>query len=72
MQASRNNQIRVEIAEETLLRLLAGGQVCAADFRCLDCKSKQCLWNLCLKSCANRRDKGFAEMLLQGAVGQHR
>jgi hypothetical protein len=72
MQASRNNQIRVEIAEETLLRLLAGGQVCAADFRCLDCKSKQCLWNLCLKSCANRREKGFDEMLLQGAAGSPR
>lgn len=72
MQASRNNHIRVEIAEETLLRLLAGGQVCAADFRCLDCKSKQCLWNLCLRSCANRRDKGFDEMQLQVAVGPPR
>ncbi|WP_319523085.1 hypothetical protein [uncultured Desulfosarcina sp.] len=72
MQSADNNHIRVEIAEETLLRLLAGGQVCAADFRCLDCKSKQCLWNLCLRSCANRRDKGFNEMLLQEVAGSLR
>ena len=72
MQPAKSNPIRVEITEETLLRLLAGGQVCAADFRCLDCKSKQCLWNLCLRSCAKSRDKGFDEMLLQDAVGSLR
>jgi len=53
MQPAKNNPIRVEITEETLLRLLNGGQVCAADFRCLDCKSKQCLWRLCLRSCSD-------------------
>ena len=31
--------VRVEVDAKTLNRLLAGGQVCAADFRCLDCKS---------------------------------
>jgi hypothetical protein len=46
--------IRVEIAEKTLVRLLRAGQVCAADLRCLDCKSKQCLWRLCLRSCAEK------------------
>lgn len=46
--------LRVEISEETLYRLLREGQVCAADFRCLDCRTKQCLRLLCLKSCARR------------------
>lgn len=43
--------VRIEIAEDTIARLLAQGQVCAADLRCLDCKSKECLWRLCLESC---------------------
>jgi hypothetical protein len=42
---------RVEIAAETIARLLARRQVCAADLRCLACKSHECLWRLCLKSC---------------------
>jgi len=36
--------------KETLLRLLANSQVCAADFRCLVCKSKQCLRRLCIQN----------------------
>jgi hypothetical protein len=44
--------VRVEVDAETLNRLLAAGQVCAADFRCLDCESKRCIWRLCLISCA--------------------
>ncbi|MGD9367845.1 MAG: hypothetical protein PVH87_19245 [Desulfobacteraceae bacterium] len=54
-------KVRVEITEEILSRLLANEQVCAADFRCLDCKSKQCLWRLCLQSCTGKvgiGDKG--------------
>jgi hypothetical protein len=47
-----NQHLRVEITAATLLPLLAGGQVCAADFRCLDCESKQCLRRLCMQSCA--------------------
>lgn len=42
--------LRLEIPAETLLRLLASGQLCAADVRCLDCDSKQCLWRLLLMS----------------------
>jgi hypothetical protein len=42
--------LRLEIPAETLLRLLASGQLCAADIRCLDCDSKQCLWRLLLMS----------------------
>ncbi len=53
MEAMEDKQIRVEIAETTLLRLLAGGQVRAADFRCLDCESKACLWRICLQSCGS-------------------
>jgi hypothetical protein len=51
--------IRIEIAEKTLVRLLRAGQVCAADLRCLDCKSKQCLWRLCLRSCAENLNTGM-------------
>ena len=72
MEQDTTKRVRVEITETTLLRLLTGGQVCAADFRCLDCRSKQCLWNLCLRSCANGREKVFDEVLLQKAVGTHR
>jgi hypothetical protein len=50
-----STNLRIEIAEETLTRLITDGQVCAADLRCLDCESKQCLWRLCLKSCTNHR-----------------
>lgn len=52
MAKTGNGFIRIEITEKTLIRLLRAGQVCAADLRCLDCTSKQCLWRLCLKSCA--------------------
>jgi len=43
--------LRLEIGAETLLRLMASGQLCAADFRCLDCESKHCVWRLLLMSC---------------------
>jgi hypothetical protein len=49
--ALANGCLRLEISAETLLRLLANGQLCAADFRCLDCESKQCIWRLLLMSC---------------------
>jgi hypothetical protein len=51
--------VRIEISEKTLIRLLRAGQVCAADLRCLDCKSKQCLWRLCLRSCAENLKTGM-------------
>jgi hypothetical protein len=60
MVSADRKRVRVEITEETLTRLLAKGHVCAADFRCLDCKSKQCLWRLCLKSCAKNYKTGMA------------
>jgi hypothetical protein len=51
MKRDANNRVRVEVTEATLLRLLTGGHACAADFHCLDCESKKCLWRLCLQSC---------------------
>jgi hypothetical protein len=50
--------VRVEVEAETLNRLLAAGQVCAADFRCLDCESKRCIWRLCLINCASKLNSG--------------
>lgn len=53
-------RVRVEVDTKILNRLLAAGQVCAADFRCLDCKSKQCIWRLCLLNCASKLNTGKA------------
>ncbi|MFP3912529.1 MAG: hypothetical protein ACLFUT_10685 [Desulfobacteraceae bacterium] len=44
--------LRLEVNENMMKHLLTTGQVCAADFRCLDGESKQSLWRLCLESCA--------------------
>ncbi len=52
--------LRLEVSAETLLRLLASGQLCAADFRCLDCESKQCVWRLLLMSCEKTLKPGTA------------
>ncbi len=45
------NMLRIEVKDETVLRLLKAGHVCAADLNCLDCKSQHCLRLLCLESC---------------------
>jgi len=65
MANAQEKMVRLEMSEKTLKCLLTAGQVCAADFHCLDCESKQCLWRLCLESCAlsatrctNRSDNG--------------
>lgn len=42
---------RFEISTEKLSALLLSHQICAADIRCLDTRSKQCLKALCLKTC---------------------
>lgn len=52
--ANVGGTLRIEVAEETVCRLLEEGRVCVADFRCLDCKSKDCLWRLCLECCAKK------------------
>ncbi len=40
--------LRFEISLEKMNRLLSNHQICAADIRCLDANSKQCLKKLCL------------------------
>ena len=55
---AENKILRIEVTEEKILCLLKAGHVCAMDFRCLDCKSKQCLLRLCLESCASAMTTG--------------
>ncbi len=55
-----NDCLRLKLSADTLLRLLASGQFCAADFRRLDCESKHCLWRLLLMSCAKTINLGTA------------
>lgn len=43
--------LRFEISSEKMNSLFLNHQVCAADIRCLDANSKQCLKKLCLKTC---------------------
>lgn len=60
---SLNNKtelIRLEINVEKLRQLLNAGVLCAANFRCLDCKSKQCIWQICLADCIHLEPKRSA------------
>lgn len=57
MAASGEKMVRVELSADILNRLLASGQVCAADLRCLDCESKKCIWRLCLVNCTDGREQ---------------
>lgn len=52
--------VRVELSEDTVSRLLAGGQLCAADLNCLDCRSKECLLKIVLKACRGDFSRGQA------------
>lgn len=47
----RLRSIRLEVSTEKINHLLKHKQICAADIRCLDSNSKQCLANLCLQNC---------------------
>lgn len=46
-----NNHLRFEISTEKMNELLEHRLICAADVRCLDTNSKQCLKALCLNTC---------------------
>jgi hypothetical protein len=48
----KTNLVQLELPTNILAQLMEKGYVCAADFRCLNCKSKQCVQKLCLKNCA--------------------
>ena len=51
--ATTNSRIRLELNANTLAKLMENGYIHAADFRCLDSDSKQCVQKLCLINCAN-------------------
>lgn len=46
-----SNYLRFEISSKKMNELLVQRQICAADIRCLDTNSKQCLKKLCLNTC---------------------
>jgi hypothetical protein len=56
-EAGASPLVRVEIDATTLLQLLKGRRLCAADMRCLDCESKRCLLRLLLRACAQDLSK---------------
>jgi len=58
MKNTADNWLCVAITEETLRRLLAADQLCAADLHCLDCSSKTCLRRLCLETCIGKKGQG--------------
>ncbi|MCK5829309.1 MAG: hypothetical protein KAH20_03315 [Methylococcales bacterium] len=43
--------LHIEISSKKMNELLEQQKICAADIRCLDVNSKQCLKLLCLKTC---------------------
>lgn len=47
----KSDSLRFEISIEKMNELLSQRQICAADIRCLDINSKQCLKDLCLNTC---------------------
>ncbi len=61
MEAANHRYVRVEMTEDTISRLLAGGQLCAAEVRCADGRAKRRLWRLVLDSC--RQEKNVKKAL---------
>ncbi len=45
-----SNRVRLELSAESMERLLATGMLRAAEFRCLDLRSKSTVWYLLLRS----------------------
>ncbi|MDO6460006.1 hypothetical protein Q4485_04805 [Granulosicoccaceae sp. 1_MG-2023] len=59
------SEVRMQLDEQTLQRLLKSGHLCAADFRCLDCESKACVWRLLLQQAARQCEhKAVSELPL--------
>ncbi|WP_258405510.1 hypothetical protein [Shewanella sp. FJAT-52076] len=46
--------VNLSIPASVLAKLIYEGQLCAADFQCLDSESKRELWQLCLWACKKR------------------
>jgi hypothetical protein len=61
MEAADRRYVRVEMTEDTIARLLAGGQLCAAEVRCADGRAKRRLWRLVLESCRPPEKKNFGQ-----------
>ena len=51
---TQHELIQLEISLEKVEALFSKGELCAADIRCLNCRSKKCIWNVCLTSCARK------------------
>ena len=54
MNSKNQDVVQIEMSVEKLESLFNKGELCATDFRCLNCESKAFIWNLCLTSCARR------------------
>jgi len=62
--------VRVELTASTLGCLMAAGHLCAADFRCLDCESKNCVWRMCLMNCIKQGKTRWENACPCGSCGQ--
>ena len=51
VQNEQDETVKLEMKASTLKRLLEKRQVCASDFHCLDCSTRQCMRMLCLQTC---------------------
>ena len=51
---TQHELIQIEISLEKVEALFSKGELCAADIHCLNCRSKKCIWNICLTSCARK------------------
>lgn len=47
----KTERVRLEINAVILHRLFKMDALCAADFHCLDCESRQRVWRICLMNC---------------------
>ena len=46
--------VQIEIGSEVLEKLFEDGALCAADFRCLNNRTKICIRAICLRNCARQ------------------
>ena len=51
-------RVQLEIPVEKLSDLMSQGVLHAADIRCLDGDSKECVKHICLQACSKRLGKG--------------
>ena len=54
LQKIQNDLVQIEVSLDKLEELFSKGELCAADLHCLNSKSKERIWNICLTSCANK------------------